>query len=157
MRIMSSGLILEAIKTSFLHRFLCYYQMFISVIHAFIPNLVYITRKSLFLESFSTKVSANPIDNVTTKKMADGTKRKYERDMYRCYRKLSSRKTCRGSSAYNAEKLNDAVDTEIRKHLARLGSISEEDFLKAACSQNADLYEVAYRQAERSSRKPPGR
>ena len=65
--------------------------------------------------------------NVTTKKMADGTKRKYERDMYRCYRKLSSRKTCRGPSAYNAERLNDVVDTEIRKHLARLGSISEED------------------------------
>ena len=40
------------------------------------------------------------------------------------------------------------VDTEIRKHLARLGSISEEDLLRAACSQNADLYEVAYRQAE---------
>ncbi len=63
--------------------------------------------------------------NTTTKKMADGTKRKYERDMYRCYRKLSSRKTCGGPSAYNAERLNDAVDTEIRKHLARLGSISE--------------------------------
>ena len=91
--------------------------------------------------------------NVTTKKMADGTKRKYERDMYRCYRKLSSRKTCRGPSAYNAEKLNDAVDTEIRKHLARLGSISEEDLLKAACSQNADLYEVAYRQAEEEFQK----
>ena len=91
--------------------------------------------------------------NVTTKKMADGTKRKYERDMYRCYRKLSSRKTCRGPSAYNAERLNDAVDTEIRKHLARLGSISEEDLLKAACSQNADLYEVAYRQAEEEFQK----
>ena len=91
--------------------------------------------------------------NTTTKKMADGTKRKYERDMYRCYRKLSSRKTCRGPSAYNAERLNDAVDTEIRKHLARLGSISEEDLLKAACSQNADLYEVAYRQAEEEFQK----
>ena len=32
--------------------------------------------------------------------------------------------------------------------MARLGSISKEDLLKAACSQNADLYEVAYRQAE---------
>ena len=61
--------------------------------------------------------------------------------------------TCRGPSAYNAEKLNDAVDTEIRKHLARLGSISEEDLLKAACSQNADLYEVAYRQAEEEFQK----
>jgi hypothetical protein len=91
--------------------------------------------------------------NTTTKKMADGTKRKYERDMYRCYRKLSSRKTCGGPSAYNAERLNDAVDTEIRKHLARLGSISEEDLLKAACSQNADLYEVAYRQAEEEFQK----
>jgi len=77
--------------------------------------------------------------NTTTKKMADGTKRKYERDMYRCYRKLSSRKTCRGPSAYNAERLNDVVDKEIRKHLARLGSISEEDLLKAACSQNAQI------------------
>ena len=32
-------------------------------------------------------------------------------------------KTCRGPSAYNAERLNDAVDTEIRKHLVRLGRI----------------------------------
>ena len=49
--------------------------------------------------------------------------------------------------------LKDVVDTEIRKHLARLGSISEEDLLKAACSQNADLYEVAYRQAEEEFQK----
>ena len=53
----------------------------------------------------------------------------------------------------NAERLNDVVDMEIRKHLARLGSISEEDLLKAACSQNADLYEVAYRQAEEEFQK----
>ena len=45
------------------------------------------------------------------------------------------------------------MDTEIRKQLALLGSISEENLLKAACNQNADLYDVAYRQAEEDFQK----
>lgn len=118
------------------------------VVHTYSRNLL---SGLLYCADCGTKLYFS--HNVTTKKMADGTKRKYERDMYRCYRELSSRKTCRGPSAYNAERLNDAVDTEIRKHLVRLGSISEEDLLKAACSQNADLYKVAYKQAEEEFQK----
>ena len=56
-------------------------------------------------------------------------------------------------NAYRYIAADNVVDTEIRKHLARLGSISEEDLLKAACSQNADLYEIAYRQAEEEFQK----
>ncbi|MBR0514846.1 MAG: zinc ribbon domain-containing protein [Clostridia bacterium] len=37
--------------------------------------------------------------NRKTKKLADGTERLYESNVYRCYRKVSSRKTCQGPSS----------------------------------------------------------
>ena len=35
--------------------------------------------------------------NTTVRTLADGTKRAYERNVYRCYRKMNSRRTCQGA------------------------------------------------------------
>ncbi len=85
--------------------------------------------------------------NRTTRKLADGTVRVYDRDLYRCYRKLSSRKTCSGPSGYEMEPLNEAVESEVRQFLMNLGKIPTDQLVERACSRNAEMLQVAYRQA----------
>lgn len=85
--------------------------------------------------------------NMTTRKLADGTIRVYDRDLYRCYRKLSSRKTCSGPSGYEMEPLNEAVESEVRQFFRNLGKIPADQLVERACSRNAEMLQVAYRQA----------
>lgn len=85
--------------------------------------------------------------NRTTRKLADGTIRVYDRDLYRCYRKLSSRKTCSGPSGYEMEPLNEAVESEVRQFFRNLGKIPADQLVERACSRNAEMLQVAYRQA----------
>ncbi len=85
--------------------------------------------------------------NRTTRKLADGTVRVYDRDLYRCYRKLSSRKTCNGPSGYEMEPLNEAVESEVRQFFMNLGKIPTDQLVERACSRNAEMLQVAYRQA----------
>lgn len=85
--------------------------------------------------------------NTTRKKMADGSIKAYDRDTYRCYRKLSSRKSCTGPSGYAMEPLNDAVESEVRQFFKNLGSVPAKTLVKRACSRNAEVLQVAYRQA----------
>ena len=85
--------------------------------------------------------------NTTRRKLADGTERVYERDLYRCYRKISSRKSCSGPSGYEMPPLNDAVENEIRTFFQNLGSISAGTLVDRACSRNAEVLKVAYQQA----------
>ena len=56
--------------------------------------------------------------NTTKRKLADGTVRIYERDLYRCYRKISSRNTCAGQSTYDMQPINDAVEIQVRSFSA---------------------------------------
>lgn len=60
--------------------------------------------------------------NVIKRTLADGTPRVYERNLYRCYRKVSSKKACSGQSAYDMEPINAAVEKEVKKFLKRLAS-----------------------------------
>ena len=85
--------------------------------------------------------------NRTTRKLADGTIRVYDRDLYRCYRKLSSRKTCSGPSGYEMEPLNETVESEVRQFFRNLGKIPTDQLVERACSRNAEMLQVAYRQA----------
>ncbi len=85
--------------------------------------------------------------NRKAKKLADGTERLYESDVYRCYRKVSSRKTCQGPSSYAMEPLNDAVEKAVREFFTALGSVPAEQLVANACDRKAEVLQVAYRQA----------
>ena len=85
--------------------------------------------------------------NTTRRKLADGTLRVYDRDLYRCYRKLSSRKTCGGPSGYEMDPLNEAVENEVRQFFTNLGTVPAEKLVERACSRNTEVLRVAYRQA----------
>ena len=85
--------------------------------------------------------------NRTTRARADGTVRVYDRDLYRCYRKLSSRKSCSGPSGYAMEPLNEAVESEVRQFFANLHVVPADQLVERACNRNAEMLRVAYRQA----------
>ena len=85
--------------------------------------------------------------NATKRKLADGTIKVYERDMYRCYRKISSRRTCAGQSSYDMRLIDPAVEAEVRRFLVRLGQRPREELLDVASARNTEMYQVAYDQA----------
>lgn len=83
------------------------------------------------------------------RKRADGTTAVYEYEVYRCYRKLSSRKTCDGQSAYKAAPLNEAVEREVKQFLSRIHSEPREKLIALAGARNEEAYKVAYKQSEK--------
>ncbi|MBQ6346605.1 MAG: recombinase family protein [Clostridia bacterium] len=87
--------------------------------------------------------------NTTKRKLADGTVRIYERDLYRCYRKISSRHTCAGQSTYDMQPINDAVEIQVRCFLGKLASRPREELLQMASARNTEMYKVALKQAEK--------
>ena len=87
--------------------------------------------------------------NTTRRSLADGTLRLHERDLYRCYRKISAPSKCAGQSSYHVDPINEAVENEIRGFLARIGSIPEKDLLRLANDRNQAVYEVALKQARK--------
>lgn len=87
--------------------------------------------------------------NTTRRKLADGTVRLYERDCYRCYRKINARETCAGQSSYCADTINETVLYEIRRILSIIKAKPEGALLEKAKEQHSGVYEVAYRQAEK--------
>lgn len=87
--------------------------------------------------------------NTTKRKLADGTIRVYERDLYRCYRKISSQHTCAGQSTYDMQPINDAVEVQVRSFLSKLASKPREELLQMASARNTEMYKVALKQAEK--------
>lgn len=87
--------------------------------------------------------------NTTKRKLADGTIRVYERDMYRCYRKISSRNSCTGQTAYDMNLIDPAVEAEVRKFLVRLGERPKEELTGIATARNVEIYKITLRQAEK--------
>ena len=87
--------------------------------------------------------------NVIKRTLADGTPRVYERNLYRCYRKVSSKKACSGQSAYDMEPINAAVEKEVKKFLKRLASKPREALVEAASARNEKSYQAALEQAEK--------
>ena len=87
--------------------------------------------------------------NVVRRKLADGTPRVYERNLYRCYKKVSSKQACSGQSAYDMEPINAAVEKEVKKFLKRLASKPREALLEVASARNEKSYQAALEQAEK--------
>ena len=87
--------------------------------------------------------------NATRHKLADGTVKVYERDMYRCYRKISSKRTCTGQSSYDMRLIDPAVEAEVRRFLVQLGTRPREELQSVASARNTEMYQIAYNQAEK--------
>ncbi|MBQ8162691.1 MAG: zinc ribbon domain-containing protein [Clostridia bacterium] len=85
--------------------------------------------------------------NTTHRKLADGTPRVYERGLYRCYRKIPSRKSCNGPSGFDMDPVNEAVEDNVKKYLAHVASIPAEELVAMAEKQEVEVAEVAFRQA----------
>lgn len=56
----------------------------------------------------------------------------YERDVYRCFRKMNARVTCTGQSTYNAERIEETVLGVVRSFFARISRVPEATQVKAA-------------------------
>ena len=87
--------------------------------------------------------------NTTRRKLADGTVKLYERDCCRCYRKINARESCSGQSSYCADTINETVLYEIRRILSIIKQKPEAALLEKAKENHGDVYEVAYKQAEK--------
>lgn len=83
------------------------------------------------------------------KTLADGTVRVYERDIYRCYRKLSSRNTCKGPSTYRAEPIHQTVEGQVRTFLRHVKDEPRENLLAMAGARSVETYRIAVKQAEK--------
>ena len=64
-------------------------------------------------------------------------------------RKISSRNSCAGQSAYDMQPINDAVEKEVRCFLGRLASKPREELIQMASVRNEEMYKVALKQAEK--------
>jgi hypothetical protein len=77
------------------------------------------------------------------------TTNEYEREEYRCYRKIASRDACAGQSTYQAGPLHEAVEGQVMQFLSKLQSVPREKLLSLAGAKNEDSFKVAYKQAEK--------
>lgn len=86
--------------------------------------------------------------NRTVKRLADGTKRAYERDVYRCYRKVSNRSGCSGRSTYPLEKIEKDVLAAVHQYFANIRSIPTAQMLASARQRSESVNEMALAHAE---------
>ena len=86
--------------------------------------------------------------NRTVKQLADGTKRTYEREVYRCYRKVSNRDGCSGRSTYPLEKIEKDVLAIVHQYFANIRSIPTAQRLASARQRNESINEMALAYAE---------
>ena len=85
--------------------------------------------------------------NVTKRTLADGTARVYERDMYRCYRKISARNGCDGQCSYDMRAIDSVVEAQVRKLLSGLSSKPKEELLGLAAARNEEMLGKSCKQA----------
>ncbi len=69
--------------------------------------------------------------------------REYRWSVYRCYRKINSRKTCTGQSTYNAKRIDEAVLSIVRSFFARITTLPEADQMQAAMQRENLIREKA--------------
>ena len=85
--------------------------------------------------------------NTTHRKLADGTEKVYDRNLYRCYRRISSPTTCSGPSGYEMDPINEAVEIAVTDFLKRISVIPREDLIALAGIREVRTAEVTYKQA----------
>lgn len=83
------------------------------------------------------------------RKLANGGTGIYDYETYRCYRKISSSRTCEGQSVYKATALNEAVENQVRLFLSKLEAVPKERLVELASARNEETYKVAYKQAQK--------
>ena len=83
----------------------------------------------------------------TKRYLADGTLRLYERDWYRCYRKIDAKRSCDGQNIYNCEPINNAVLSEVSHFFSAIKSIPTKELLQRASKRQQSVAELAYQQA----------
>lgn len=86
--------------------------------------------------------------NTTVKALADGTKRSYERDVYRCYKKVDSRSACQGQSTYVANRIEGDVLAAVRQYFSGIRSAPTAEMLSAAGDRTQRIKKDALKQAE---------
>lgn len=91
--------------------------------------------------------------NTTVKTLADGTKRTYERDLYRCYRKVNSRSTCHGPSSYSAERIEKEVLAVVHQYFAGIRSEPTTQMLQAAETRTQQIQKASLAEAEAALKK----
>ena len=74
--------------------------------------------------------------------------REYRWSVYRCYRKINSRKTCTGQSTYNAKRIDEAVLSIVRSFFARITTLPEADQMQAAMQRENLILAKAIQTAE---------
>ena len=74
--------------------------------------------------------------------------REYRWSVYRCYRKINSRKTCTGQSTYNAKRIDEAVLSIVRSFFARITTLPEAAQMQAAMQRENLIREKAIQTAE---------
>lgn len=83
------------------------------------------------------------------RKRAKGGVSVYDYETYRCYRKISSQKTCTGQTAYKATVLNDAVERQVKLFLSKIESVPRERLMELASARNEETYRIAFKQAQK--------
>ncbi|MBO5570110.1 MAG: recombinase family protein [Clostridia bacterium] len=83
------------------------------------------------------------------RKLASGGTSVYDYETYRCYRKISSKKTCSGQSTYKATALNEAVEQQVKLFLSKIQSVPKERLMELASARNEETYKVAFKQAQK--------
>lgn len=91
--------------------------------------------------------------NTTVRILADGTKRSYERDVYRCYRKIHSRRTCQGRSTYSAERIEKDILAVVHTYFENIRSKPTLQMLAAAGNRKRSIQQDAIAQAEAALKK----
>lgn len=84
------------------------------------------------------------------RKLASGGVSIYDYETYRCYRKISSRRTCTGQSGYKAAALNEAVEQQVKVFLAKFQSVPAEQLMEFASARNEETNRIALRQAQKA-------
>ena len=85
--------------------------------------------------------------NTTHRKLADGTEKVYDRNLYRCYRRISSPTACSGPSGYEMDPINEAVEVAVKDFLRRISVIPREDLIALAGIREVQNAEVIHKQA----------
>lgn len=91
--------------------------------------------------------------NTTVRTLADGTRRVYERDVYRCYRKVNSRSTCQGQSTYAAQRIEKDVLAVVHGYFENIRTRPTAQMLSVAGERTRRIQEEALKQAEAALKK----
>lgn len=91
--------------------------------------------------------------NKTSKTMADGTRRCYERDVYRCYRKINNRNGCHGKTTYCLDRIEGDVLSVVHRYFDNIRTAPTVQMMNAAKRRTSSIDEDALANAEEALEK----